>query len=496
MRRPVLLLVAVAAALAPGLRERPAAAPQESRYNLISIVTDDQAEWSVGAYGNRESRTPHMDRLAREGARFLNAFVPTPVCSPSRASFLTGLYGTQVGITDWISPQQAARGLGLEPQFVTWPEVLQQHGYRTALLGKWHLGMQPQFHPTKHGFDHFYGFLGGGNTPVNPTLEVSGREQQVEGPLPDRLADEAIGFVKGHRDRPFALLLHFRAPHLPYGPVPPEDEAPFRSLDPSVPTLPGLDIPHVKRLTREYYASVHSVDRNIGRLLAALDDLDLTRRTIVLFTSDHGYMIGHHLLHAKGNGFWIAGGVNGPKRPNMFEESIRVPLLVRWPGVVQPGTELREMVSGIDTFPSVLGMLGIAAPAPARHEGRDFSPLLRGERVAWRDRVFGQYDLHNGGLAHMRMVRTDRWKLVRHHFSTGLDELYDLQADPGEHRNLYNREEARPIRDELQQSLSGWQQAIGDPILELRKGLVRSAPVGPAPFAPHTSALHSMSTSH
>ncbi|MGI8783769.1 MAG: sulfatase family protein [Acidobacteriota bacterium] len=436
------------------------------RYNIISIVTDDQARWGVGAYGNREVQTPNMDRLARQGARFVNAFVPTPVCSPSRASFLTGRYGTELGITDWIAPNESEAGLGLPPGAVTWPEVLRQNGYRTALIGKWHLGGQPQYHPTRRGFDHFFGFLGGGNTPMDPTLEVEGQQKKLSGSLPDLLAGDAIEFVRANRDRPFALLLHFRAPHLPYGPVPEEDSAPFKELDPAVPTVPGADLAQVKKWTRDYYASIHSVDRNLGRLLDALDQLDLARKTIVLFTSDHGYMIGHHNLHTKGNAAWVAGGVNGPKRPNMFEESIRVPLLVRWPGVVRPGTDITEVVSNIDTFASVLGMLGVPAPAGLLQRGADFSPLLRGQKVAWRQALFGQYDLHNSGLAYMRMVRTSEWKLVRHHFANLMDELYNLENDPGETRNLYNSAEARAIRDQLQLRLTEWQRSIDDPILK------------------------------
>jgi len=147
----------------------PAAGPE--KWNVVSIVTDDQGAWALGCYGNKECRTPNMDRLAREGARFLNAFTPTPVCSPSRASMLCSLYGTQVGITDWIAPQEADAGMGLAPDVLTWPKILHQQGYRTALIGKWHLGTQPRFHPTKNGFDHFFGFLGGGNQPMDPVLE-------------------------------------------------------------------------------------------------------------------------------------------------------------------------------------------------------------------------------------------------------------------------------------------------------------------------------------
>ncbi len=134
------------------------------RLNIVSIVTDDQASWSVGAYGNPDARTPVLDRLAREGVLLRNAFVATPVCSPSRAGFLTGRYGTELGIRDWISPEEAAAGVGLPPGTATWPAILREHGWRTALVGKWHLGRRS--HPTAFGFDRFFGFLDGGNTPM------------------------------------------------------------------------------------------------------------------------------------------------------------------------------------------------------------------------------------------------------------------------------------------------------------------------------------------
>jgi uncharacterized sulfatase len=407
-----------------------------------------------------------MDRIGREGARFLNAFVPTPVCSPSRASFMTGRYGTQLNITDWIAPQEADAGMGLPVGVVTWPEVLRKNGYTTALIGKWHLGAQKQYHPRQRGFDHFFGFLGGGNEPMNPILELDGKEQKYEGSLPDLLVDDALRFIKANRARPFAVCLHFRAPHLPYGPVPEEDSAPFKDLDPTIPKFPALDVAQVKKWTRDYYASIHSVDRNLGRLLKDLDNLDLAQKTIVLFTSDHGYMIGHHGLNTKGNAHWIAGGVIGPKRPNMFEESIRVPLLIRWPGAVKPGTDIEAPVSNIDTFASVLGMLNVPVPEKVKQEGADFSPLLRGQKVPWRDTIYGQYDLHNNGLAYMRMIRTPEWKLVRHHHSNFLDELYHLAVDPGEAKNLYQNQTHRKVRDSLQARLTAWQRSINDPLLK------------------------------
>ncbi|MDQ3441722.1 MAG: sulfatase-like hydrolase/transferase, partial [Planctomycetota bacterium] len=351
---------------------------------------------------------------------------------------------------------------------ITWPEVLKREGYATALVGKWHLGEDPAFHPHRRGFDDFFGFLGGGNRPMNPTLEDNGRPRSLQGSLPDLLVDDAIGFVERHRDRPFAVLLHFRAPHLPYGPVPEEDSAPFKESDPTIPDAPHLNAEFTKDLHRKYYASIHAIDRNLGRLLAKLDELKLTNNTIILFTSDHGYNVGHHTLHGKGNGVWIGGGAHGPKRPNMFDTSVRTPLLVRWPGVVKPQTRIEQHVSNIDTFATVLGMLGVAQPPEHKQHGRDFSPLLRGASVSdWPTDVFAQYDLHNAGLAYMRMIRTPKWKLVRHHLTNGHNELYDLSNDPEEKRNRYFDKKVRDVRDALQQRLTAWQESIDDPVLKL-----------------------------
>jgi uncharacterized sulfatase len=219
-----------------------------------------------------------------------------------------------------------------------------------------------------------------------------------------------------------------------------------------------------------YAAMIASVDESVGRILALLDELKLADNTVVIFTSDHGYNIGQHGVYTKGNGSWVGGKVEGPRRPNMFEESIRIPLLVRWPGVVKAGMKVDAMVQNVDTFKSILGMLGVPAPADGKLEGMDFSALLRPagpSDAAWpRDAIFGQYDMHNGGLAFMRMIRTGRWKLVRHHFANGLDELYDLQSDPGEKKNLYWNPASKSTRDELQARLTKWQQSIDDPILK------------------------------
>lgn len=436
------------------------------RPNLISIVTDDQGRWAMGLYGNKQIHTPYMDQIGREGAVFTNAFVATPVCSPSRATFLSGRYPTELKITDYISPDEAQEGAGLHAPI--WPAVLQQHGYQTALIGKWHLGEKPQFHPQKKGFDHFMGFLSGGTRPMDPTLEINGKTEKREGPLPDLLVDDAIQFLRQSKDKPFALCLHFRAPHTPYGPVPAEDASLYEGVEIEMPIVKGLIPEQIKQKNKEYYASISSVDRNIGRLLKELERLQLKDNTLVIFTSDHGYNNGRHGISTKGNGHWLAGGVTGPKRPNMWDTSIRVPLVMRWPRVIPPGTRFDAMVSNVDMFKFVLGVLDVPQPEGVTLHGMDYSPLLFGKSITPRQALFGQYDLHNNGLAYMRMIRTEKFKFVKHYRARYMDELYDLEADPGETRNLIRRRANSKWKNkaaELENQLIQWENSIQDPIL-------------------------------
>jgi len=432
------------------------------RPNLVFLYTDDQARWAVGAYGNREVQTPNLDRIARAGATFRNAFTVTPVCSPSRASLMTSRYSTQFGIADWIDPNSEP-DLGLAPSAILWPELLKGHGYATGLFGKWHLGTRDEFHPTRQGYDLFFGFRAGGNRPIDPQLEVNGEVEDFKGSLPDLLTDQAILFIEEHRAGPFLVSLHFRAPHAPYAPVPEEDTAPFRNLDPTIPDVPGLPRERVKTLTREYYASVHSVDRNVGRLLDRLDSLGLSDDTIVIFTSDHGYMIGHHGLLHKGNAVWIVAGKEGP-RPNMFDDAMRVPLLVRWPRVVKSGTQIEQVVSNLDIFPSVTDMVGLGVPENLSLEGRSFVPLLRGQAARWDNTLFGQYDMHHTKKARMRMIRTPEWKLIRHFEAGASDELYHLATDPGETENLAGAPNQEELESGLAKQLNEWMVSIQDPL--------------------------------
>jgi uncharacterized sulfatase len=445
-----------------GLAEGQPTASLPSRPNIVFLYTDDQAQWAMGAYGNADIKTPHLDRLAERSAIFKSAFTITPVCSPSRAALMTSCYPSELGIADWIDPHREP-DLGLAPAAITWPELLKGFGYSTMLAGKWHLGTRDEFHPTRQGFDVFFGFRDGSNQPIGPRLEVDGRLQELKGSLPDLLVEAGMRFVEANRTRPFLLSVHFRAPHTPYAPVPEQDSTPYRKRDPVIPDVRGLPRERVKQIRREYYASVSSVDRNVGRLLAKIDEMGLTSRTAVIFTSDHGYMIGEHGLWHKGNAVWLIDGKTGV-RPNMFDDAARVPLLICWPGVIAPGTTITRVVSNLDLFPTILELAGLGVPENLTIRGRSLVPLLRGQAPAWDDTLFGQYDMHHSAIARMRMIRTPEWKLIRHFEPGGQNELYHLASDPGELHNLAGsaQPEHRSQRDALSRRLEHWMTGLGD----------------------------------
>jgi uncharacterized sulfatase len=244
--------------------------------------------------------------------------------------------------------------------------------------------------------------------------------------------------------------------------VPDQDSAPYRSLDPTIPDAPGLPRERVKQIYREYYSSISSIDRNIGRLLAKIDELGLTSKTVVIFTSDHGYMIGQHGLWHKGNAVWLAEGKSGV-RPNMFDDAIRVPLLICWPSVIAPGSTITRVVSNLDLFPTILELTGLGVPANLAIRGRSLLPLLQGQNPTWDDTLFGQYDMHHSAIARMRMIRTPDWKLIRHFEPGGQDELYHLARDPGEHDNLADSAGTghRSQHEALGRRLDEWIGALG-----------------------------------
>ena len=454
----------------------------ESRPNIVFIMADDQAPWAFAASGYAQAKTPNIDRIAREGARFPNAFTPTPVCSPARASIMTSRYGSELGITDWINAKVDV-GLGLDAKIPTWPKLLQQAGYATALFGKWHLGDLDEQHPTKRGYDTFMGFRGGGTPPKDPVLEKDGISAKRDGFIVDIVADEAIAWLKKRdQGQPFAVSIHFREPHAAYLPVREEDWAQVKELDPAIPNpdLPGLDTQRVKKLTREYLASVAAIDRNLGHLLETLDALKLTENTLVIYTSDHGYNLGHHGLLYKGNAqrmtsrdTWPAatGNIPAVQRPNMFDTSVKIPLVIRWPGVISSGTVNPHTVSHLDWLPTFARLGAASIPAGTIVRGRDIVPLLRGQAKEWDDDYYAQYSMKHGAAVHLRMYRTAEWKLIRDFNNEGRDELYHLALDPEETRNLIHdpSPEAKKAITDLDARLRAKMEEIKDPVIPLAR---------------------------
>ena len=329
------------------------------------------------------------------------------------------------------------------------------------------------------GYDYFTGFRGGGTSPENPTLEKGGTNRAFSGYTPDILTDHAIDFLRESSDSPFALSLHFRAPHTAWLPVAPTIWSQFSALDPEIPNpgYPRLDTSRVKRMTREYLASVNSVDVNIERLLDELKTLNLTHRTIIVFTSDHGYNMGHNGIWHKGNGHWVltenppaTANIPNGQRPNMYDHSLRVPTAVCWPGVIQPGRQVGETISNLDWFPTLLDLAAVDAPDSATIRGRSLLPLLLEKTPDdWNNDFFGEYSTHHQSQTHMRVYRTQRWKLIRDFLDSDRDELYDLENDPNEHVNLIHAEsvEAQTAVTDLHEKIVSSMRNIGDPLVEI-----------------------------
>ncbi len=484
-RRNFLELLAgtVAASAVPVQANNNAPGAKYERPNIIFILTDDQASWALGASGNPEAYTPNLDRLVHEGARFTNAFITTPVCSPSRATLLTSRYGTELGIRDFI-PQKGHKLydpehiIGLDPKIVTFPEVLADAGYCNGLFGKWHVGETDAMHPTQTGYREFMGFRGGGIDVQDPQLEKDGVESKFEGFTTEIITDHAIDFLKRRHQENFMMCVHYRAPHKPWLPVRDVDWKPYENLDPTLPNpdYPDLNVEKMKKWMCEYLASVTSVDRNVGRILDTLDDLNLGDNTIVIYTSDHGYNMAHHGIWHKGNGIWATHNhppdtknINGRYRPNLYDESLRVPVIVRWPGVVTPGMVLSQTITNLDWYPTLLAMCGAGLPQGEPIRGRNMVPLLKGETPVWDNDLYAEYSMENYCKTHMRMIRTEDWKLVRDFLNPERDEFYDLKNDPTESVNRIHdsNPEVQKVISGLHKRIIEKMRELGDPVLKL-----------------------------
>lgn len=432
---------------------RPASRPA----NVVMFMTDDHGAWANGVYGCSGMRTPNIDKLAQSGVRFTNAFAATPVCSPSRMTWATGLLPSSHGVQDWLvlkdsTGQDSRDWLGKN---LTWFEVLKREGYRLGMTGKWHMGQDEK---AQRGFSYWATVPGGGGTYRNPEFVVNGEKRRYEGFKEDAIGDYATEFIgQQNAATPFGLLVPFYAPHTPFDYQPEDDRAPYNDSSfgcfPDLPPHPrqnkGLRNHHGNRASKQAYSAlITALDRNIGRILAKLEEKGLRQNTLVIFTADQGWNAGHHGLWGKGN---------GSVPFNMYEESIRVPLIWNHPGRLPAGRTVDGMVSSYDFFPSLLDFLGFKAPEDKRRPGRSCLPLIRGQRIAWRDRLYFEY-------AYVRSVRTAKRKYVER---TGgwPSELWDLEMDPGETANVIDDPARAQELDALRKDLRGFFQRLGAPPL-------------------------------
>lgn len=414
--------------------------------NIIMILSDDQGYGDYGVTGNPVLKTPHIDRLAREGAQMSNFYV-SPVCAPTRACLLTGRYNYRTRVVDtWVGRAM------MDPQEVTIAELLHRHGYATGLFGKWHLGDCYPMRPQEHGFEEVLVLRGGGigqpsDPPggegkyTDPVLFRNGERVTMKGFCTDIYFDQAMAWMEKTtaEKRPFFLYLPTNAPHSPFDDIPRDLYEQYKNVDLSSHRFPqdqGHRLEEIKDLDRlaRIYAMIANIDMNLGRLLAKLDELDLTRDTIVLYMNDNGP-----------NGRRYVGGMRGEKT-SVYEGGVRSPLFVRWPGRLQPGFANDRVVAHIDILPTLLQACGVSRPDNL--DGKSFWPLLSGESPAWPDRpVFIQS--HRGDqpvLYHNVCVRTQDWKLV-HASGFGTEsfsgapnfELYDMKNDPLELHNVADR---------------------------------------------------------
>lgn len=452
-------------AAAPAVRTR-ARGP-----NVIFILVDDHGHDYGSALGHPWLRTPHIDRLVRQGARFRNAFVTTSLCSPSRASILTGQYMHAHRVIDNFTP--------LDPAIPTFPRLLQNAGYRTAYIGKWHMGGESD--QPRPGFDHWVSFLGQGQY-TDPQFNVNGRRQPRTGYVTDLLTEEALRFLRAPQDRPWFLYLSHKAVHFDFVPAPrhrglyasdpvprpasmhPGEEEARRTPEwvrrrrASRQGVDGL-YDHVTTFDdayRNYCRSLAAVDESVGAVTAELEARGLAGNTVVLYMGDNGFMWGEHGLIDK---------------RAMYEPSIRVPLLAWAPGMssVPPGRTVERMALNLDIAPTILGLAGV--PAPKSMHGRSLVPLLHGDAPGWRTDFLYEYEWEYDYPYTPTLcgLRTESHSYCQSIGLWDLDELYDLQADPEQRHNLLGgvrivRERGRlteQIRDpELRRQVDALQQRM------------------------------------
>jgi arylsulfatase A-like enzyme len=406
-----------------------AADKTDPRPNILFILLDDLRWDALSCTGHPFVKTPNIDRIAKEGATFRNAFVTTPLCFPSRASYLTGQYAHKHGIKLGEDRRPLSHGL------VTFPRLLHDSGYETAFIGKWHLGNDERPAP---GIDRWVSFREQGDY-VDPMLNIDGKFQKQTGYLTDILTQQAVEFINRPRTRPFLVYLSHKAVHAPF--VPAERHAKLfedlpivraPSANDSLVGKPVLQRPGIKlvpsdpdvhssdELIRNQLRCLMAVDEGIARLFDALEQTQQLDQTVIVFTSDHGYFWGEHDL----------GGKHGA-----YDEALRIPLLMRYPKLIEAGAIVDSFALSIDVAPTLLDLAGVRPPDAM--QGRSLVPLLKGDTSSARTSFLAEFFLGNGTnrFPTWQAVRTERWKYIHYPEYQNMDELYAVRADPHEMNN-------------------------------------------------------------
>ena len=400
--------------------------------NVLVILADDAGYADFGFQGSADAVTPNIDSIARNGATYSSAYVTMPFCSPSRAGLLSGRYtqrfGYEFNLTHESPPGVDAEYMGLAVEESTIADYMKAAGYVTVAIGKWHVGDAQQFHPNARGFDHFYGFLGGGGS-YHPALQKSGvgmtRNRNPVQPseyLTDDFAREAVTYIKALKDQPFFMYLAFNAVHTP-----------MDVLTQDIQRFAHIEDEQRQRLM----AMTWAMDRAVGRVMASLADNGLLGNTLVIFTNDNG-----------GDRIGI-GADNAPLRGTkgtLLEGGVRVPFAMQWPGVIPTGADFDGIISLMDIMPTAITVAGASLP-----ENLDGRPLLTeaGILVGGHDSLFWRYDA-------MAAVRDGDWKLLRYPDRT--PELYNLSSDVGEKDNLASQQPDRANR--LLTEIFAWEAGL------------------------------------
>lgn len=484
-RRQAMLSLATSAAHAQSARAA-------KRPNIVFILTDDHPVSALGCYGNRILKTPNMDRIATEGFRFTNAFVTNSLCAPSRASILTGTYSHINGIfgNSETVPEYLKKGI------TTYPQLLKQAGYRTAVVGKWHLTAEPQ------GFDYSC-VLPGQGVYHDPVFFENGKKTAIPGYVTDIITEKSLAWLKAApRDQPFCLLYQHKGPHRPFTP-PARHQKMFDGIDLPHPRTYNdnyatrriaqqaedmrfdislapdySDLPRnltaaqkrewiYQRFVKDHWRTTYAIDEGIGQVLNYLDRESLAEDTVVIYTSDNGFYLGERGWYDK---------------RFMYEPSLRVPLMIRYPRLGLRGRVENRMALNIDFAPTILELAGV--PVPSAMQGASLKPLLEQRRVEWRKSMLYTYyenswaqrkaagfdpakpALDRYGTAHRipphRGVRTERHKLIEYYGEGDYWEFFDLVKDPDEQHNRYEDSAYAAVVKSLKEELLRLRKQYGN----------------------------------